>query len=107
MILSRCHPPRGLRIEDDCTENGDPRPKEITISGGGGGGVDMVSPTAVASGGEDNMVGVGMSAPWLIGAAGASASATIKLGSDPRSKALNSLCSRPTTTWCRWSSSAT
>uniref|UniRef100_A0A0E0LH39 Uncharacterized protein n=1 Tax=Oryza punctata TaxID=4537 RepID=A0A0E0LH39_ORYPU len=61
-----------------------PRPEEITISGvggGGGGGADMVSPTAAASGGGDAMVGVGMSAPWLIGAAGASA--TIKLGSDP------------------------
>uniref|UniRef100_A0A0E0E7A2 Uncharacterized protein n=1 Tax=Oryza meridionalis TaxID=40149 RepID=A0A0E0E7A2_9ORYZ len=56
-----------------------PRPEEIII----GGGADMVSPTAAASGGGDAMVGVGMSAPWLIGAAGASANATIKLGSDP------------------------
>uniref|UniRef100_A0A0E0Q3Y9 Uncharacterized protein n=1 Tax=Oryza rufipogon TaxID=4529 RepID=A0A0E0Q3Y9_ORYRU len=58
-----------------------PRPEEIII----GGGADMVSPTAAASGGGEAMVGVGMSAPWLIGAAGASASAsaTIKLGSDP------------------------
>uniref|UniRef100_I1Q804 Uncharacterized protein n=1 Tax=Oryza glaberrima TaxID=4538 RepID=I1Q804_ORYGL len=54
-----------------------PRPEEIII----GGGADMVSPTAAASGGGEAMVGVGMSAPWLIGAAGASA--TIKLGSDP------------------------